>query len=189
MPGAFKGTPILVDDGLYLCTGQNIILSLDPDTGEEKWRFDPKLETPKIGFWDTCRGVTHYEAPNFRSIGICEDRIFTATTDARLIAVNKSTGERCSDFGNDGEISLLPGMGDVKPGFYFVTSPPTIANDVLVLGGWVFDNVETEEPSGVVRGFDPLTGDLIWAWDMGREDRTGLPPEGCLLYTSPSPRD
>ena len=186
VPGAFKGTPILVDDGLYLCTGQNIILSLDPDTGEEKWRFDPKIETPKIGFWDTCRGVTYYEAPDFRSIGICEDRIFTATTDARLIAVNKSTGERCSDFGNDGEISLLPGMGDVKPGFYFVTSPPTIANDVLVLGGWVFDNVETEEPSGVVRGFDPLTGDLIWAWDMGREDRTGLPPEGDT-YTRGTP--
>ena len=74
-------------------------------------------------------------------------------------------------------------MGDVKPGFYFVTSPPTIANDVLVLGGWVFDNVETEEPSGVVRGFDPLTGDLIWAWDMGREDRTGLPPEGDTYTT------
>ena len=28
VPGAFKGTPIQVGDGLYLCTGQNIILSL-----------------------------------------------------------------------------------------------------------------------------------------------------------------
>ena len=186
VPGAFKGTPIQIDDGLYLCTGQNIILSLDPDTGEEKWRFDPEIDSPQIGFWDTCRGVTYYAAPNFRSFGVCEERIFTATTDARLIAVNKNTGERCSDFGNNGEISLLPGMGSVKPGFYFVTSPPTIANDVLVLGGWVFDNVETEEPSGVVRGFDPISGDLIWAWDMGREDRTGLPPEGDT-YTRGTP--
>ena len=186
VPGTFKGTPIQVGDGLYLCTGQNIVLSLDPDTGEERWRFDPKIDTPQIGFWDTCRGVTYYEAPNFRSLGVCEERIFTATTDARLIAVNKNTGERCNDFGNNGEISLLPGMGDVKPGFYFVTSPPTIANDVLVLGGWVFDNVETEEPSGVVRGFDPISGDLVWAWDMGREDRTGLPPEGDS-YTRGTP--
>ena len=173
-------------DGLYLCTGQNIILSLDPDNGEERWRFDPQIDTPQIGFWDTCRGVTHYEAPNFRSLGVCEERIFTATTDARLIAVNKATGERCDDFGDNGEISLLPGMGDVKPGFYFVTSPPTIANDVLVLGGWVFDNVETDEPSGVVRGFDPISGDLLWAWDMGREDRVGLPPEGDT-YTRGTP--
>ena len=186
VPGTFKGTPIQVGDGLYLCTGQNIILSLDPDNGEERWRFDPQIDTPQIGFWDTCRGVTHYEAPNFRSLGVCEERIFTATTDARLIAVNKATGERCDDFGDNGEISLLPGMGDVKPGFYFVTSPPTIANDVLVLGGWVFDNVETDEPSGVVRGFDPISGDLLWAWDMGQEDRAGLPPEGDT-YTRGTP--
>ena len=77
-------------------------------------------------------------------------------------------------------------MGVVKPGFYFVTSPPTIANDVLVLGGWVADNVETKEPSGVVRGFDPISGDLVWAWDMGREDRNGLPPEGGT-YTRGTP--
>lgn len=186
VPGAFKGTPIQVGDGVYLCTGQNVILALDPDSGEERWRFDPEIDTPRIGFWDTCRGVTYYEAPNFRSLGVCEERIFTATTDARLIAVNKNTGERCSDFGNNGEISLLPGMGEVEPGYYFVTSPPTIASDVLVLGGWVFDNVRTNEPSGVVRGFDPISGDLVWAWDMGREDRTGLPPEGDS-YTRGTP--
>ena len=186
VPGAFKGTPIQVGDGLYLCTGQNIILSLDPDTGEERWRFNPEITTPRFAFWDTCRGVTYYQAPNLRSLGVCEERIFTATTDARLIAVNKNTGERCSDFGNNGEISLLNGMGEVEPGFYYVTSPPTIASDVLVLGGWVFDNVRTGEPSGVIRGFDPINGDLVWAWDMGRENRAGLPPEG-ESYTRGTP--
>ncbi len=92
-----------------------------------------------------------------------------------MFAVDGVTGQRCSDFGIDGGISLLPGMGDVKPCFYFVTSPPTIASDVLVLGGWVADNQETDEPSGVVRGFNPINGELEWAWDMGREERSGLP--------------
>jgi len=178
VPGAFKGTPIQIHDGLYLCTGQNIILALDPDTGEERWRFDPKLQSPKIGFWDTCRGVTYYDSPEPNPAAECAERIFTATTDARLIAVDKNTGIPCSGFGVNGEISLLDGMGEVIPGFYFVTSPPTIANDVLVLGGWVLDNQMTEEPSGVVRGFNPMTGELVWAWDMGREDRTGLPAPG-----------
>jgi len=178
VPGAFKGTPIQIDDGLYLCTGQNIILALDPDTGEERWRFDPELQSPKIGFWDTCRGVTYYDSPELNPTAECAERIFTATTDARLIAVDKSTGIPCSGFGVNGEISLLNGMGEVVPGFYFVTSPPTIANDVLVLGGWVLDNQMTEEPSGVVRGFNPMTGELVWAWDMGREDRAGLPAPG-----------
>lgn len=178
VPGEFKGTPIQVGDGLYLCTGQNIILSLDPDTGLERWRFDPDLQSARIGFWDTCRGVTYYDVPDSNPSADCAERIFTATTDARLIAVDKETGLPCADFGVNGEISLLQGMGEVVPGFYFVTSPPTIANDVLVLGGWVLDNQMTEEPSGVVRGFNPLTGELVWAWDMGREDRTGLPEEG-----------
>ena len=178
VPGAFKGTPIQIDDGLYMCTGQNIILALDPDTGEERWRFDPDLQSPKIGFWDTCRGVTYYESPEANPAAECAERILTATTDARLIAVDKNTGIPCNGFGVNGEISLLSGMGEVLPGFYFVTSPPTIANDVLVLGGWVLDNQMTEEPSGVVRGFNPLTGELVWAWDMGREDRIGLPAPG-----------
>jgi len=178
VPGEFKGTPIQVGDGLYLCTGQNIILSLDPDTGLERWRFDPDLQSARIGFWDTCRGVTYYDVPDSNPSADCAERIFTATTDARLIAVDKKTGLPCADFGVNGEISLLQGMGEVIPGFYFVTSPPTIANDVLVLGGWVLDNQMTEEPSGVVRGFNPLTGELVWAWDMSREDRTGLPEEG-----------
>jgi membrane-bound PQQ-dependent dehydrogenase (glucose/quinate/shikimate family) len=59
-------------------------------------------------------------------------------------------------------------MGEVQPGYYYVTSPPTIARNVAVLGGWVLDNRQTEEPSGVVRGFDPITGKLQWAWDAGR---------------------
>ncbi|MFN3164031.1 MAG: PQQ-binding-like beta-propeller repeat protein, partial [Pseudohongiellaceae bacterium] len=184
--GEFKGTPIQVGDGLYLCTGRNIMLSLDPDTGEERWRYDPQIESPMFGFWDTCRGVTHYELPDTTSSSDCPERIFTATTDARLVAVNKDTGQPCQDFGVDGEVNLLAGMGEVKPGFYFVTSPPSIARDVLILGGWVTDNQEIEEPSGVVRGFDPVTGELVWAWDMGREDRTGLPAPG-ESYTRGTP--
>ncbi len=184
--GDFKGTPIQVGDGLYLCTGQNIILSLDSDSGAERWRFDPEIETARFGFWDTCRGITYYEVPSATADAICSQRLFTATTDARLLAVDKDSGARCRDFGVNGEINLLQGMGTVKPGYYFVTSPPTIASDVLVLGGWVADNQETEEPSGVVRGFDPVTGDLRWAWDMGREDRRGLPPAG-ETYTRGTP--
>ncbi len=186
VPGTFKGTPIQIGDGLFLCTGRNIVVALDPDSGEERWRFDPEIDPPPFGFWDTCRGVTYYKVPDERPPADCPERIFTATTDSRLIALNMRTGERCSDFGTDGEISLLPGMGEVKPGFYFVTSPPTIASGVLVLGGWVADNREIEEPSGVVRGFDPVNGELLWAWDIGRKDLTGLPEEG-ESYTRGTP--
>ncbi|MEQ8859029.1 MAG: membrane-bound PQQ-dependent dehydrogenase, glucose/quinate/shikimate family [Pseudomonadales bacterium] len=186
VPGTFKATPLQVDDALYLCTGQNVVIALDAETGAERWRHDPKIQTPKFAFWDTCRGVTYYRAPADAIPQACPERVFTATTDARLIALDARTGERCADFGDDGQISLLPGMGEVKPGWYYVTSPPTLSRDTLVLGGWVADNQETGEPSGVVRGFDPMSGALKWAWDLGNEARTGLPPEG-ESYTRGTP--
>jgi membrane-bound PQQ-dependent dehydrogenase (glucose/quinate/shikimate family) len=176
--GTFKGTPIHANDSLYLCTGKNIVIALDAQTGEERWRFDPQLSKEgRIGFWDTCRGLTYFETPA-DSPSACPQRIFNATTDARLIAINAATGEPCADFGDNGEINLLAGMGETIPGFYYSTSPAAIASGVVVVGGLVVDNVMTQEPSGVVRGFDPISGELLWAWDMGREDRAGLPPQG-----------
>lgn len=182
VPGTFKATPLHVGDSLYFCTGRNVVIALDAETGEERWRHDPEIDTPRFAFWDTCRGVTYFDS----AAAVCPQRIFTATTDARLIALDARTGERCENFGDGGEISLLSGMGEVKPGFYYVTSPPAVSRNTLVLGGWVADNQETGEPSGVVRGFDPHSGTLQWAWDLGNEAHTALPPDG-RSYTRGTP--
>jgi glucose dehydrogenase len=115
--GAFKATPLQIGDTLYVCLARNIISALDADTGTERWRFDPELKDSKVGFTTTCRGVTYFKAPE--PAAACPERILTATTDARLIAIDAKTGQRCSDFGTNGEVTLLNGMGDVKPGFYY----------------------------------------------------------------------
>jgi glucose dehydrogenase len=49
--GRFSGTPLQIGDGLYLCTAQNVIISLDPDTGEERWRFDPKKRNSPLRYF------------------------------------------------------------------------------------------------------------------------------------------
>ena len=41
--GAFKATPIQVGDLLYACTGGNVIVALDAESGAERWRFDPEV--------------------------------------------------------------------------------------------------------------------------------------------------
>ncbi len=184
--GRFSGTPIQIEDGLYLCTAQNVMISLDPDTGAERWRFDPENDTPASGILGNCRGVAYHHIAVRPRGEQCAERIYTATTDARMIAVDATTGVPCEEFGDNGQISLLAGMGEVKPYYYFVTSPPTIASGALVVGGWVMDNQEVEEPSGVVRGYDPISGALLWAWDIGREGETALPPEGGF-YTRGTP--
>ena len=184
--GRFSGTPIQIDDGLYLCTSQNVVIALDADTGAERWRFDPDNDTPAFGILGNCRGVTYYHIPERPKGDVCAERIYTATTDARMIALDKATGEPCEEFGDAGEISLLAGMGEVKRFYYIVTSPPTVASGAMVVGGFVLDNQETEEPSGVVRGYDPRTGQLLWAWDIGREGQTAMPAEGSF-YTRGTP--
>ena len=184
--GTFSGTPIQVEDGLYLCTSQNVVLGLDVDTGNELWRYDPNNTVPGNGIFGNCRGVTYFRFREDPSDQQCRERIYTATSDARLIALDMATGTPCTDFGDNGEVSLVLGMGEVKPLFYWVTSPPTIARGILVVGGSVLDNQETEAPSGVVRGYDPRSGELVWAWDIGREEGlqyTGLGGE----YTRGTP--
>ena len=184
--GRFSGTPIQIDDGIYLCTSQNVMIALDADSGEERWRFDPENETPPFSIFGNCRGVTYYHLPERGKGELCAERIYTATTDARMIAVDLNSGVPCAEFGTGGEISLRAGMGELKPLYYLVTSPPTVASGALVVGGMVLDNQETDGPSGVVRGYDPATGDLLWAWDIGREQGSPMPPQGGI-YTRGTP--
>ena len=187
-PGRFSATPIQIDDAIYLCTSQNKVIALDADTGEERWRFDPENEVPGFGIFGNCRGVTYYHIPGRDKSEHCAERIYTATTDARMIALDRATGTACTEFGEGGQISLQAGMGEIKPFFYAVTSPPTLASGLLVTGGLVLDNQETEAPSGVVRAYDPITGDLAWAWDVGRDDvdTDSEAPEGGY-YTRGTP--
>ena len=176
--GRFSGTPLQIGDGIYLCTAQNVMISLTL-TVARRWRFDPK--TTSYSLFGNCRGVTYYKLEDVADGAQCKERIFTATTDARLIAVDKDTGLPCEDFGNDGQISLLAGMGEVKPYYYFVTSPD--GSQWCAGCRWLgHGQPEVEEPSGVVRAYDPKTGKLAWAWDIGREGNTK-----CHQTASPIP--
>ena len=41
-PGAFQNTPLVIDGVMYLSTPYNQVAALDPATGKELWRYDPK---------------------------------------------------------------------------------------------------------------------------------------------------
>ncbi len=117
---------------------------------------------------------------------MCPRRLYLPTADARLIALNADTGERCAAFGENGEVDLTNNIGDFDPGGYYSTSPATVTEDLVILGGHVTDNSSTDEPSGVIRAFDVHTGELVWNWDSGNPDDTDPLPEG-ETYTRNSP--
>ncbi|QFI69049.1 PQQ-binding-like beta-propeller repeat protein [Sinorhizobium alkalisoli] len=60
----YEVTPLMVNDTVYICTPFSTVIALDPVTGEEKWRFDPKLKQPPTATTQhmTCRGVSYHEA-------------------------------------------------------------------------------------------------------------------------------
>jgi glucose dehydrogenase len=43
----FEGTPLFVESSLILCRPFNEVIAVDPGTGVQKWRFDPKM-TPLV---------------------------------------------------------------------------------------------------------------------------------------------
>ena len=169
---AAETTPILVEDSLILCTPFNEIVALDPGTGAEKWRHDPKIDLDqRPANQYVCRGVAYW---NGGGAGACASRIFSGTNDGRLIAVDAKTGAPCAEFDGDGELHIDPGMELVWPGEFQITSPPVVLGDVVVTGSSISDNVRLEAPRGAIRAFDARTGAPRWSFDP--IPRTGAEP-------------
>lgn len=180
----FEVTPTKVGDTLYICTPHSQVIALDAVSGAQKWRFDPKPDTHNNAYL-ACRGVAYYQAPAGRAS--CSERIIAPVADARIVALDAQTGKPCEDFGDHGFVSLRPHLGEVHPGFHFVTSPPLVVKDRVILGGWIYDGQKTHEPSGAVRAFDPLTGEMAWAWDVGRPDSAIDQPPADQQFTPGTP--
>ncbi|MDX8440245.1 glucose/quinate/shikimate family membrane-bound PQQ-dependent dehydrogenase [Mesorhizobium australafricanum] len=186
----FEVTPIKVRDTLYFCSQHQRVFALDAKTGTLRWSFDPNLQSDPTFQHLTCRGVSyaeaHTNADGSPAPGDCPRRIFLPVNDGRMIALNAETGKPCDSFANHGTLDLQAGMGIKTAGFYEPTSPPVVTDRILVIGGAVIDNYSTEEPSGVIRGFDVVTGKLIWAWDSGAADENAL-PSATHTYANNSP--
>jgi quinoprotein glucose dehydrogenase len=163
-PSAFQNTPILFGDSLYLCTPRNRVIALDPETGEERWSYDPRANLDGI-YTLNCRGVSAWTDARALPGAPCARRIITGTLDARLIALDADTGRVCEGFGESGVVDLRAGIGDTRPGEYGVTSPPVILGDRIVTGAMVLDSIRVDAPGGVVRAYSARTGQLLWAWD------------------------
>lgn len=161
---AFEVSPLMVNDTLYYCTPYNRLFALDPETGEERWVYDAKIDSTGVQS-HICRGVTYWQAPQAQTNTLCSKRIFMATVDARLIAVDADTGKSCDDFGVQGNVDLMQGMGSYRGSGSYATSPPLMINNLLVLGAFVKDNLKSDMAGGVVRAFDARTGELRWAFD------------------------
>jgi len=162
----FEATPLFVEDSIIFCSPFNEVIALDPGTGAQKWRYDPKVSAnQRPGNRYVCRGVAWWVDDQAPERAACRARIFMGSNDARVIALDARTGIPCADFGANGELKLEIGGQLECPGEFQITSAPVVSRGVVIVGSSIADNRRVDAPLGTVRGFDARTGHLRWSWD------------------------
>ncbi len=162
-----QSTPILLPrsagEHLVYCTPFNRVIALDPASGRERWTYDPQVPRSSERPY-RCRGVAYAEVPQVDARSACRHRIYTATNDRRLIALDARDGRPCAAFGTNGVVDLVEHERD---GLERVgtSSPPAVANGVVVVGSSVIDFAYAEAPRGVIAAYDADTGAARWSFD------------------------
>ncbi|MYM67057.1 membrane-bound PQQ-dependent dehydrogenase, glucose/quinate/shikimate family [Pseudoduganella sp. FT55W] len=194
-------TPLQIGDRVYLCTPHNNVIAVDADSGKKIWE---RAINAQSQVWNRCRGLAYFDAtqplaqptlagatpvlPAAVAAGAnCQRRLLMNTIDARLVAIDADTGAMCTGFGNGGFVDLKARLGDAADPKYQLTSAPTLAGTTVVVGGRVADNVQTDMPGGVLRGFDVITGQMRWAFDPGHDDpNAALEPGRTYARSTPN---
>jgi quinoprotein glucose dehydrogenase len=150
--GSFETTPIVVDHVMYFTTQTQKIVAVEPETGKELWKFDPKSRAREL------RGVSYWPGDKQNA-----PRILFGTADGRLIALDAKTGKPAAGFGDNGVVNARIGVADGFPATasYSITSPPAIWHDLVIVGPSTQETV-SHGPSGDARAFDVRTGKLVW---------------------------
>jgi quinoprotein glucose dehydrogenase len=160
---ANESTPLMIGGTLYTSTSLSEVAAIDAATGETKWVFDPKVYDNGLGIpandgW-LHRGVAYWRNGD-------DERVVMLTAFAQMIALDAKTGKPVPTFGTDGKIDLAEGLRrPINRDYYTMSSPPLIVRGVIVVGSSVMDWWgHRPSPPGDVRGFDIVTGKLLWTF-------------------------
>ena len=134
-----EATPVVIDGVMYTTTAWSKVKALDASTGRLLWKFDPKVPGRKA-FYACCDVVN-------RGVAVWGGRVYVATLDGRLIALDARTGKPVwSVLTVD---SKLP---------YTITGAPLAAHGRIIIG-----NAGSEYGvRGYVSAYDASTGHRVW---------------------------
>jgi quinoprotein glucose dehydrogenase len=157
-------TPIMVNGVLYFpLSPRRTIIAADPGTGQTLWTWRPPVDEREDRPARTyARGVAFWTNGT-------EDRIITITPGFRLVALNAKTGLPVPNFGVNGSVDLFEQLdldykGDII-GRIGNSSPPVVANDVIIVGPALTPSSPTpNNVKGDVMAFDVRTGKKLWVF-------------------------
>ncbi|KZY02673.1 MULTISPECIES: PQQ-dependent methanol/ethanol family dehydrogenase [unclassified Sulfitobacter] len=129
--------PIIHDGVMYITGSYSRLYAIDAKTGEELWQYDARLPE---GILPCCDVVN-------RGAAIFGDNVYFGTLDARIVALNKDTGD----------VVWNKKIADYKAGYSY-TAAPLIVDGLIITGnsGGEFGIV------GEVQARDAETGELVW---------------------------
>ncbi|MGH9935422.1 MAG: PQQ-binding-like beta-propeller repeat protein, partial [Blastocatellia bacterium] len=156
---AYEVTPLMIGGRLYTSTSLSQVAAINAETGQTIWTFDTEARKAgrptNLGF--VHRGVTYWTDGK-------QERVYIATADAYLWAIDAKTGKAVAEFGEGGKVNLAKAIPlAVNSRNYAVTSPPVICRDVLMVGSSIGDGpIVKEQPRGDIQAFDVRTGKPLW---------------------------
>ncbi|AFL51176.1 PQQ-dependent methanol/ethanol family dehydrogenase [Sinorhizobium fredii] len=132
-----ESQPIVHDGVMYITASYSRLFAIDIKTGKELWQFDARLPE---GILPCCDVIN-------RGAAIYGDNIYFGTLDARLVALNRKTGD----------VVWNKKIANYKEGYSY-TAAPLIVNGLVITGnsGGEFGIV------GEVQARDAKTGELVW---------------------------
>jgi quinohemoprotein ethanol dehydrogenase len=152
-----EATPLVIDGVLYVSTAWSIVKAFDAKTGLQLWSYDP--EVPRaLGVRGCCDVVS-------RGVAAWKGKIFVATFDGRLIALDARTGR---------PVWNVMTVDPDKP--YTITQAPRVIKGRVVIG----NSGSEYGVRGYISAYDAETGKLDWRFYTVPGDPS-QPPEQPIL--------
>lgn len=158
LPGevTLEATPIAVDGVLYFTGTYSTVYAVEAVTGKLLWKYDPNI-------WEHGAARLRLQFAASRGAAYAAGRVFTATFDGRLLALDARSGK------------LLWSANTVAPDTrYYITGAPRVFNDKIIIGNGGGDYGSR----GYVTAYEAATGKQMWRFHVvpgAPEDNKGDP--------------
>jgi len=146
---SLQTTPIVVNGVMYITTSFNHVHAINAKTGEEYWHYKHNMG-PIVS---NCCG------PNNRGVAVYGDKVYLATLDAKLVALDARTGS----------VVWQTQIADPSLGYSETMAPTAIDGKILIGTSGGEYGIR-----GFMRAYDANTGELIWNFDTIPENSVGV---------------
>ncbi|WP_284126404.1 PQQ-dependent dehydrogenase, methanol/ethanol family [Parerythrobacter aestuarii] len=134
-----EATPLMHDGTLYITTAWSKVKAYDARTGSLKWEYDP--EVPRSKLVEVCCDAVN------RGVALYGDKVYVATLDGRLVALDQDTGQVVWD-----KLTIPEGSQMA------ITGAPRIAKGMVLIGSAGAEYFTR----GYLASFDAQTGEELW---------------------------